>query len=518
LYFDVANYLDIITRKSNLEVQIMKKKNFALSPTLIRAGASGESKIAFVSGNFNIVHPGHLRMLKFASENSDILVVAIYPDGTSDISVPEELRAESLEAIGIVDHVLRIDIPMPDLLRDLKPDIIVKGKEHENGHNIEESILDSYGGKLVFASGSTTFSSSNLLRREIQSRQDKNQIRFPSGFQNRHKFNHERLIGQLKSFSNLRVAVFGDLIVDSYIDCEPVGMSQEDPTIVITPLEESMYIGGASIVAAHARNLGADTHLFTVVGDDVHAEFALEKLDSQGVVTECVVDSTRPTTLKTRYRAKGKTLLRVNKLRPHAIGRKLMDQLFQRFEAVIDTIDLLMFSDFNYGCLPQVLVSEITELCKAKGVVMVADSQASSQYADISRFKGMKLITPTEREARLALQDFDSGLAVVAQELRNKADAEHVFITLGEDGLLIHSSLDFDQHTDRLSVFNLSPVDVAGAGDSLFATASMALCAGANIWESAYLGSLVAGCQVATVGNRPADIVQIMTQLSDKVE
>ena len=71
--------------------------------------------------------------------------------------------------------------------------------------------------------------------------------------------------------------------------------------------------------------------------------------------------------------------------------------------------------------------------------MMAADSQASSQYADISRFKGMTLITPTEREARLALRDFESGLVSIGERLREAACATNVVMTLGPEGLMVHA-------------------------------------------------------------------------------
>ena len=64
-------------------------------------------KISFVSGNFNVVHPGHLRLLKFASEISDILVVCVLKDGNPGVYVPLPLRIDGLRALSIVMHILR---------------------------------------------------------------------------------------------------------------------------------------------------------------------------------------------------------------------------------------------------------------------------------------------------------------------------------------------------------------------------------------------------------------------------
>jgi sugar/nucleoside kinase (ribokinase family) len=101
------------------------------------------------------------------------------------------------------------------------------------------------------------------------------------------------------------------------------------------------------------------------------------------------------------------------------------------------------------------------------------------------------------------LQDFESGLIVLSNELRNRASAENVIITLGAEGLLVHAQKDGVSCDDRLPSFNTAPKDVAGAGDSLFTCASLGLRAGVDIWQSAYLGTLAAAFQVSRVGNLP---------------
>ena len=130
------------------------------------------------------------------------------------------------------------------------------------------------------------------------------------------------------------------------------------------------------------------------------------------------------------------------------------------FANLIDT-DLLIFSDFNYGALPQDLVDEISKECVKRGIMMVADSQSSSQVGDVSRFKHTALLTPTEREARLALGNYEDGLVVLAEALRKKANALNIAITLGGEGLLIRAGNSNKSQliTDRLPALNSSPKD-----------------------------------------------------------
>lgn len=464
-------------------------------------------KVVFVSGFFNILHPGHLRLLRFAAECGDFLVVGVYGDSLGNTFLNEELRLDGIKAISIIDFAFILQDSSEDFIRELRPAIVVKGKEHENSCTREVEIVESYGGKMLFSSGDISFSLVELLQDESQ-RIVSSSFQENDSFLQRHGFIRSDLERVLKKIQRLKVLVVGDVIVDEYITCDPLGMSQEDPTIVVTPVGTDLFVGGAGIVAAHASNLGVNASFFSVAGRDEIADFIEEKLKLANVHTHLFHDETRPTILKQRFRCSGKTLLRVNHLRQHPISREIQKKLQAELFDVINDQDLIIFSDFNYGCLPQALVDSIVKECKQKKIMMVADSQSSSQIGDVSRFTDMKLLTPTEREARLALKDFESGLVVLAEKLRKKSRAENVFITLDKEGLLIHADVkgEEDYLTDRLAAMNKNPVDPAGAGDSLLTCSALALASGSDIWQSAYLGSMAAACQVGRNGNSPLSI------------
>lgn len=478
----------------------------------IRASAGHNAKISFVSGNFNVLHPGHLRLLRFAAEVGDFLVVGVNPDETPGVTLPQSVRAECVRAISIVNVAIQLDEPPEHFIARLKPDVVVKGREFESRVNAEQEVIDGYGGRLIFNSGETQFATLELLDREF-TETNFTSIRKPMDYPARHGFDMGALKTALSKLSGIRVTVIGDLIIDDYITCEPVGMSQEDPTIVVTPIETKTFVGGAGVVSAHAKSLGANVNYISVVGSDEASSSARTSLESQGIGVHFFNDETRPTTRKQRFRAHGKTMLRVNHLRQHPISMQLMRKIIRLVESMFDHTDLLLFSDFNYGCLPQPLVDAISNRALNCGIMMAADSQASSQMADISRFKRMHLITPTEREARMALRDHQSGLPVVASKLVEASHAETIVITLGSEGMLIHAKKNDQYLADRLPAFNIAPKDAAGAGDSLFTSTSLAMCAGVDIWQAIYLGALTAACQVGRVGNAPLSHKDVVTEL-----
>jgi len=472
-------------------------------------------KTIFVSGNFNILHPGHLRLLRFARELGDKLIVGVHSDraGGSDIHVPESLRLEGIRSNSWVTEAILIDEPVTEVIKKLKPDVVVKGKEHIDFHNPELDVLKEYGGELLFSSGEVIFSSLDLIRKDLTDF-DNLWRQFPEEYIKRHGFSSKDLIEIVKKMESLKVCVIGDLIVDEYITCDPLGMSQEDPTIVVTPVDTQKFIGGSGIVAAHAANLGAKVEFFTVTGKDEERNFVEKELKNYKVNNNLFIDENRPTTVKQRYRSQGKTLLRVSHLHQGSISSELQKSLYKEVEKKLSDMDLIVYSDFNYGCLPQPLVDLLVKKSQELGIVQAADSQCSSQIGDISRFKGMNLLTPTEHEARISLGNQEDGLVVIAENLCDRSDAQNIIIKLAGEGILIHSKdKKLESKTDRLPALNDNPKDVAGAGDSMLIASALTIAAGGTFGQAAAIGSFAAGLQISRLGNQPLEKQEILRAL-----
>ena len=386
--------------------------------------------------------------------------------------VHENLRLESIQSNSFVDESFIYNEDLKNIIRKIKPDIIVKGKEHQFRNNKELNILNDYGGKLIFSSGSSFYSSLELLNKEIK---NQNYIIKPIEYFERHNINNNNLIKIVKNFKKLRIAILGDIIIDEYLSCESLGMSREEPVIVLKPYEKSKYLGGAGIVACHASNLGAEVDFFSVLGNDDESKFAIKKIKSNNINHHIIQDQGRVTTFKQRFRSGSKTMFKVSNLISDAISLEIQNKILNSFKKVLNKIDLIVFSDFNYGFLPQNLVNKILDMAYEKKIFISADSQSSSQFGDICRFKNVDLLTPTEHEARISTKNQDDGLVRLSELVRSQANAKHVLLKLGREGLLINSKQKNIQIvTDRIISLNKYPVDFAGAGDSMLIVSSMA--------------------------------------------
>ena len=474
--------------------------------------ASCREKKVLVSGKFNIVHPGHLRLFKFAKSCGDRLIVAVYDDDSQGVVVKKEDRIGALDSVELVDETILIkEFMLEELLIKLQPDIVVKGKEYADQNNMEKSIVSKYGGKLIFSGGDVIYSSRDLINREITHNP---LLRYDciKNFVVSSETHFDRLLSLINQFSSKKGLVIGEVILDEYISCNPLGMSQEDPTIVVTPLESKSFLGGAGIVAAHIAGLGAKVDLLTIVGEDATAYTLKNSIQNYNVNAKFVVDISRPSILKQRYTAGAKTLLRVNHLLSHEISDDLVKEMLEAFKSRLDKIDFLIFSDFNYGGLPQKLVDEIVRACVRKNIPIFSDSQSSSQYGNVGRFKKSDIVFATEKEARLAINDHKSGLQVIANALLKRTNSRNLFLKLGAEGLLMVSD-QYKLETELLHALNSNPVDVAGAGDALLATSALCSVVGCNVWESGLLGSVASGIQVSRIGNTPVLHQELVDQI-----
>jgi len=466
-----------------------------------------KKKIIFVSGTFNVIHSGHARLLRYARSLGDYLIVGVTSDKLAgkESFVHQKLRIENLKLFSGIDKVILINNLKKTILK-IKPNIIVKGKEYKFIENPESDYIKKIGARLAFSSGEVVFSSTKLINKEIGLNL-KNNINFSEEFIDRRKINKKKLINFIKRFKTLNVCVIGDLIVDEYIDSDLLGASAEEPSLVVRPLTSKKFIGGAGIVAAHARNLGSKTILFALIGNDKEKEFVKTQIKENKIKSGILIDSLRQTTLKKRYRVENRTLFKTSYLSQNLLSPNFEKIIINNVKNIFKNLDLIVLSDFNYGCLSQNLVNSITDLAKKNKVVIAADSQSSSQIGNITRFKDLDLITPTEREARISINNNNDGLIVLADKILNKSNAKNLIMTLGPDGILINQNINNDNKdprtVDRISAMNQYPIDVSGSGDSLLIVASMALASGASIWEASYLGSLAAAIQVSRIGNVP---------------
>ena len=478
--------------------------------------------IALCYGHFNLIHPGHLRYLQHAKTLATKLVVAIVSDKELDEDsfgqhFSEKERAESVANLQIVDHVIILDeITLDKLVTIIKLETLVFGKAFEYKQTSQIRLaIDSVPeqSKIVFHAGVTHYSTANLLHGSVSDIEgdSRNQL---NAICKKYNITLNRLKNRLNSFSDSRLIVIGDTIVDNYVACDALGMSAEAPVLVVKELENREFIGGAAIVASHVAALGAKCHYISATGGDGLSDTVYKSLTEQGIGTDLIIDTSRPTTYKTRYMVENQKLFRVSRIKNHKISEKIEQKIIDKLIILAPNIDGILVSDFVYGVITKKILDVIYDLSKKFNIKLYGDLQCSSQVGNVSKFKGFDLITPTEKESRVALDDNESGIEWIANTLLKDTKSKSMLMKLGSDGFIAYSR-DRDVQRQNFPALTINPVDVTGAGDSLFAAMSVSLSSGSSLIESSVIGACMASLAVKKVGNTPIENDSLMEYISN---
>jgi len=486
----------------------------------VREGLRRQGKtVVQCHGCFDIVHPGHLRYLRFAREQGNVLIVSVSSDemvgkGFDRPYVHEDLRLENLAELEMVDYVcLDHHTWAGPVLETLKPDVYVKGKEYEQSADPrflrERELVEGYGGTVIFSSGEVVYSSTFILSQFRQRFQlEAERVRF---FCERHAITRVAVDGALAKMAGRRVLVIGDPVLDRYVHCEGLGVASDSPVLDVTPIREDWYLGAAGLIAAQAAALGAEVTYLTAAGAGPEAarfHDALERLAVTPLLPEL---EERPLYVKTRYLVEESKVFKVN------AGRyaPLSTQAVRRLVAVLDErggdFDGWILSDFGYGFFGTELIEAIPELAGRAGVPYFFDVSRTGA-GTLLKLPGPALATPTEEELRFALGDRESGLSNLASRYYRQTGAQRLVITLGKRGVVLFEPPREGETrlpSDYLPALARHLVDPVGAGDVFMAAAALACLAGGSTALGAYLGSAAAALHVGRLGNEPVDRVDL---------
>ena len=298
----------------------------------------------------------------------------------------------------------------------------------------------------------------------------------------------------VERLSRGRVLVVGDLVLDRHVWGAVERVSPEAPIQVLGVEHEEDSPGGAANVACKVAELGGQAVLAGVVGTDDEGRRLLETAEAFGVDrSACVEDASRPTTLKTRYMARGQQLLRVDRESRAAVSGEASRCLAEAVARELPTCDAVILEDYGKGArAPEVLTCA---RARAADIPVVVDPNGT----DWSRYRGAAVVTPNVRGLELAARgeagDLD-GLVGLARGMIEKAGAGAIAVTRGHEGLAVVTKDSFDSvPTAPVEVY-----DVTGAGDAVAAVFALGLAGGLSLVETAAVANVAGGLVVQQVG------------------
>lgn len=302
------------------------------------------------------------------------------------------------------------------------------------------------------------------------------------------------------NFYGKRILVVGDLMLDAYIIGNVSRISPEAPVPVLDKTSSDYRLGGAGNVALNLKSLGAIPIIASVIGKDAAGEIILNQLKINETSSSCMlITNERRTTVKTRVIANNQQVIRIDEEQTDDINSSQATQLLDLIKKeIIQGLDAIIFQDYNKGVLTEKLIADLIELALKNDILTSVDPKNKNFLT----YKGVTLFKPNLKEIKEGLNVIVDPKNLTSLEntsllLEEKLNNKITFITLSEHGVFIK---DRNQH-QKIEAHIRKIADVSGAGDSVIATATLCLVAGADSVQMAEISNIAGGlaCEKAGV-------------------
>jgi len=311
-----------------------------------------------------------------------------------------------------------------------------------------------------------------------------------------------------QEFSNKKVLIVGDAMIDTYMWGEVNRMSPEAPVPVVEVKKHENRLGGAANVALNLKALGATPILCSVVGTGNRGILFKELMEESNLSTVGILSTNkRKTTIKTRVIAENKHQLRIDEEETHPIQQA--KEFLKLTESLMADIDVIILQDYNKGVLTPEVIEGVIAAANQKEIPTIVDPKKQN----FNSYKNCTIFKPNLAEIKAGMNiEFDANnvaeIEKASAELRTQLAAKGVLLTLSERGICINSEKEF-KHT---SAFKCDIIDVSGAGDTVISVASLCLASAVDYTELSVLSTLAGGIVCEQVGVVPINKEKLLTE------
>ncbi|MHB8206966.1 MAG: D-glycero-beta-D-manno-heptose-7-phosphate kinase [Mucilaginibacter sp.] len=306
------------------------------------------------------------------------------------------------------------------------------------------------------------------------------------------------------------ILVIGDLMIDHYIWGGATRLSPEAPVPIVTVNNESTTLGGAGNLAQNLVSLGANVILAGIIGDDEAGKQVCNLLKSEGVETDLLLmDTNRPTTVKTRVLAGIQQLVRIDRELTDYLALDLETKFIEKIAAKLDEVDIVVFSDYGKGLFSPHLTQTIIKIANSYQKKVIIDPKGLN-YA---KYKDAYIIKPNKKELAEAakserLKNVDE-IQEAARTIFGITAVKYLVVTMSDEGIAIISEKTFKQ----LPVKASEVFDVTGAGDTVLAAMAYFIASGFTVEESCELANHAAAIVIKRLGSASTTIGEIIDEL-----
>jgi D-glycero-beta-D-manno-heptose-7-phosphate kinase len=310
---------------------------------------------------------------------------------------------------------------------------------------------------------------------------------------------------------SLKVAVVGDVMLDSYYFGNVDRISPEAPVPIVSINKKELRIGGAGNVALNIAALGAKVDVLSVVGQDDEADKLFDLFEENNIKTDyCIESAERITTNKIRIVGRNQQMMRLDAENTHYLSAAEEETFLEECNQYVAAHkpDVLILEDYNKGVLSENVIQQLIALCRKNHILTAVDPKKNNFFA----YKHVNIFKPNFGEAKTGLNLNEPYSPLLIQQmheaLHNKLQHDISLITLSEKGI-------FYQHKDEHKIIPThvrTIADVSGAGDTVIAVAALVYAASKNAQLMAEIANIAGGLVCEQVGTAVIDKQQLLQE------
>ncbi len=308
------------------------------------------------------------------------------------------------------------------------------------------------------------------------------------------------IAGLFELFTNIKVGIIGDVMLDTYLWGKVDRISPEAPVPVVAVHKKEYRIGGAGNVALNIQSMGAKASVLSVTGKDDDGSKLRQMLEDGGIDTSFMLQSAkRVTTNKIRVIARNQQMMRLDNEVTADLGYEDENRLILAVQTYIaqEKPEVIILEDYNKGILTELVIQKVIDLCRHNNIITAVDPKRKNFFA----FKAVDIFKPNLKEATEGLNIIYTGvnenlLLDIHAALHEKLQHRISFITLSEKGVFYQS--ENEQGIVPSHIRNIA--DVSGAGDTVIAVAALVYAATGNVKLMAEMANIAGGLVCEEVG------------------
>lgn len=313
-------------------------------------------------------------------------------------------------------------------------------------------------------------------------------------------------------FAEKQVLVLGDVMIDAYMRGSVTRVSPEAPVPIVNLTKTEERLGGAANVALNLLALGAQPILCSMIGSGANGSLFRSLMDKRGLTLDGIIQSDeRKTTVKTRVIGNNQHLLRIDDEEVTSLTEHQENQVIDRVNQFIGSIDAVILEDYNKGVLTDRVIRAVIEMANKNDVLIAVDPKKDNFFS----YENVTLFKPNLKELKEGLNvefdlatdkiSFERAIDVLQEKLNNKIS----FVTLSEHGVFVQSSSNKSYIPAHIRTIS----DVSGAGDTVISVATLCLAVGLAPQLIAEIANLSGGLVCEVSGVVPINKAQLMEEM-----